>query len=317
VPANIAAKEVAMDDDEMNWAWSEAFREKVRLSNETPLTSYAGAGRCIYCFEGKDEALSDEHAIPFSLGGNSVIENASCEKCKLAIEPVDRHIARTVFGQHRVHAGIQTRRPKERPTKLPADFLRQGKTFSAELPIAEHPYSVTLPVWGSAGFFKGARKSSAFPGVSVHGYHWTPPGIRETLQRIDADGSPTPISLPKDFRLDLFGRAIAKIAYCNALMRYGLDAFSGSGIQDVIVGKDPAVPFFVGGVADYPPPPFDRTVLHFVSFNEIDLPDKTARRLIVMNVRLFSNSGTPEAGMPIYHAVMGTVPLEVCTRPVV
>ena len=38
-----------------------------------------GGGVCIYCgWDGGEKALGDEHTVPYSLGGNTVLLGASC-----------------------------------------------------------------------------------------------------------------------------------------------------------------------------------------------------------------------------------------------
>jgi hypothetical protein len=45
--------------------------------------------------------------------------------------------------------------------------------------------------------------------------------------------------------LDTFARALAKIAYCNAVLRYGLDGFRPLVLPDIILGRYPHVAHFV------------------------------------------------------------------------
>ncbi len=89
---------------------------------------YPGYGRCIHCgSDGGNDGLRDEHIIPYSLGGNTTIRNASCRDCERRINPVDTHMARAVFGEYRIHAGVQTRNPGDRPASLPAQFTVNEK----------------------------------------------------------------------------------------------------------------------------------------------------------------------------------------------
>ena len=96
--------------------------EKVR-SKRLP-----GYGRCIYCgSDGGKEGLRDEHVIPFALGGRIVIEGGSCRDCARKIAPVDTHLGRSVYGEHRIHVDAPTRNPKQRPSRLPAKFTVMGE----------------------------------------------------------------------------------------------------------------------------------------------------------------------------------------------
>ena len=82
---------------------------------------FPSPGECIYCgARGDGVELTDEHIIPFSLGGNVEILQASCKACAAVTSGLELHLGRTVLWDHRVHAKIPTRRPKERPDTLPA-----------------------------------------------------------------------------------------------------------------------------------------------------------------------------------------------------
>jgi hypothetical protein len=114
---------------------------------------YPGYGRCIYCgSDGGSDGLHDKHIIPFSLEGNAEIKEASCTTCEKQINPADTHLARAIFGNYRIHVGTQTRNPRDRPTELPARFKIDGVDVEGILPIKDHPYALSLPIWGDAGF---------------------------------------------------------------------------------------------------------------------------------------------------------------------
>jgi hypothetical protein len=271
---------------------------------------YPGYGRCIYCgSDGTPDGLRDEHIIPFSLGGKTWIEKASCRECERALNPVDTHLARSVYGQFRIHANVQTRNPEDRPAVLPANFTIGGEERSLNLPVADHPYALALPIWGDAGFLRSARIDEPFPEVFCHIYHYTPQNMRETLG----------ISGDQDFRVwqsgrvnaPVFARGIAKIAYCHAVIRFGLDGFRRLALPDLILGKFSAVSYFVGVSMNDPPPPFARQMLHAINFTELTaLPhpntgERRRMKLHVVQVRLFANSAHDQHGMPIYHVIVG------------
>jgi hypothetical protein len=49
-------------------------------------------GRCIYCLS--RENLSDEHTVPFSLGGDVAPKDASCDRCSGITSYLDGYLAR-------------------------------------------------------------------------------------------------------------------------------------------------------------------------------------------------------------------------------
>jgi hypothetical protein len=91
---------------------------------------FTSPGECIYCGARGDEVeLTDEHIIPFSLGGNAEILKASCKSCATITSELELHLGRQVLWDHRVHAKLPTRRPEGRPDTLPT---RVSIAFGAE-----------------------------------------------------------------------------------------------------------------------------------------------------------------------------------------
>jgi hypothetical protein len=85
---------------------------------------YPGYGRCIYCgCRGEKYGLRGEHIIPFSLGGNAEIENASCKRCEGITSYLDGYLGRHIYNEYRSHAGVQSREPKKRPKSFPARIV--------------------------------------------------------------------------------------------------------------------------------------------------------------------------------------------------
>jgi hypothetical protein len=273
-------------------------------------TKYPGYGRCIYCGEsGGAEGLRDEHVIPFSLGGRTVIEKASCRDCERRINPVDTHLARAVFGQFRVHANVPTRNPKDRPSTLPADISVGERELALDLPIDDHPFSLALPIWGDAGFFADERIDRPFPDPYVHIYHWAPPNLAETLGL--QDDEEFKIWSRGGFDATLFARGIAKIAYCHTVIMYGLGGFRSLVLPDIILGRFSGVSYFVGGPLTLPPPPYKKGQRHSVRHVDLDaIPTHekvvgSSLKLHLVYVRLFADSAHEQHGMPIYHVITG------------
>jgi 5-methylcytosine-specific restriction endonuclease McrA len=97
-------------------------------------------GECIYCGATADEAeLTDEHVVPFSLGGNAVVLKGSCKACAAETTRIENEVGRKVLLDFRTHANVQTRRRKNRPTELPFIYaLADGERKTKTVPIADH-----------------------------------------------------------------------------------------------------------------------------------------------------------------------------------
>lgn len=260
-------------------------------------------GECIYCGAlANDVELHDEHVIQFALGGKLTILNGSCKECAKRTADIEGELGRKVYWDFRIHTNAPTRRKKERPTERP--FLisvDNGPPEQIYAPIKDHPYFTFLPAWGVAGLLNGEQPTSEFPDAEMHIFSWQPPNMRE-IAGVPA-GVPFQIIKPTmDINADKFARAIAKIAYCQAIVNYGLHGFRRLMLPDLILGKYPHAPYLVGAVKADPPPRTSTDIRHVVAIGETQIG---SMRLLVAALRIFSNAGTDQYGAPVYHAIVG------------
>lgn len=265
--------------------------------------AFPSFGECIYCGAKANETeLTDEHIIPFSLGGNAYIKDGSCRACAVETTRIEDTLGRKVFWDFRAHANVQTRRPKERPTEFPFTVSIDGGDLHVKnVPVSDHPYFTPMPVWGLPGILSSEQPTTQFKHYKAHVFYWIPPSIRDVLDL--SHGQVAEIPFP-NFKIDhhRFARAIAKIAYCQAILKYGPHGFRKLVTPDLILGRYPCVPHFVGCEIADPPPPEPPSVQHKVQiWTEVKGPLK----LIVVTVRLFANSGVENHGPPIYEVVVG------------
>jgi hypothetical protein len=117
------------------------------------------------------------------------------------------------------------------------------------------------------------------------------------------DGVLAEIPFP-EFRIDhaLYARGLAKMASCDAVVRFGLHEFRSLVLPDLILGRYPCIPYFVGCKLDDPPPPEERAALHLITVG----PEVVnSVKLLVSRIRLFANSGVEDHGPPVYEVVIG------------
>ena len=226
-------------------------------------SKFPGFGICIYCNKKLEECniLHDEHVIPLSLNGDFVIEDANCTDCRNATHEADTHLAKSVFWRFRLHTDAKTRNPKERPLTL-RNMIKKGDLSQEFIfPRNEAPYITAFPSWGKAGFFQSKSIDSFdYPNFHLKIYHWIPKNIRGTLNF----GKNENLDFWFDANVDpfLFGRSIAKIAYCHMITRFGLYGFRRLALPDIILGKCPAIPYFIGDPFETPPPPYSSHAHH-------------------------------------------------------
>jgi hypothetical protein len=258
---------------------------------------YPGYGRCIYC--GSTLPLKDEHIIPLSLGGNAVIEKASCGKCEKATSYLDGYLARHIFHEYRVHVGMKSRRPKEQPKLLPATIVKPDGTEEVRMfDPKEQPYFQMMPVWHLPGIILRKEPSANFDIMQAHAYWYIPDKMRNApemeREKVRAQGT---------INYTAFARAIARITFCQAVAHLGLDGFNHLDVPALILGTYPYVPHYVGVDRNDPPPPAERGQLHSISFNPKWIGDT---EYWIASLRLFAHSGFEASGMPIYRTIVGS-----------
>jgi hypothetical protein len=263
---------------------------------------FPSPGRCIYCgSDGGKTRLRDEHIIPYSLGGNATIENASCASCEKQTSFLDGFLAYRVFNHLRIHMNIQTRRPENRPTSLSARIKLEGRDEPEDLifPVENHPHYLAMLSFGPPGILIGLPPSDDLEARAV-GFHFRPQSYGEVLKQ--EASKKLAIHVNVSLNTASYMRAIARIAHCQTVAEYGLDAFKPF-LQAAVLGKDRFAPYFVGGeLGDPPPPTKDEGVLHRV---DREIRNVDGRNLIVITLRLFAGTGTPEHGTPRYVIVSG------------
>lgn len=244
-------------------------------------------GRCIYCLS--NEGLGDEHPIPFSLGGNVLLEDGSCDQCARETSYLDGYLANEVYRDLRTHMGLQSR--SGLPTELPATLMHGEKLTNTVLPLPEHPLVLTLPNFGPAGILRG-EEPKHFYGTHTHFWSWSrfPKGITATGVHID-----------RYYNVSTFARAMTKIAYGYGIGRFGLDGIRPLWLPDLILGRYPYPLYLVGSTE--PEPPCPEGPGHEVHYGTATSSRQT---MATVAIRLFANLNTPDGvGMPTYHVVVG------------
>jgi len=247
---------------------------------------YTGFGRCIYCgSDGGETGLRDEHIVPFSLGGNAVIERASCAGCEKKTSRIEGYLSRIIFLQFRTHTGVQTRRPKERPKSFDA-VLRIGERViqARSIPVADHPMFLMMPILPIAALLRNDPPTAEFEGATVNLYYG---GHDNMHERLGLDKSERlQMKIDTTMNLALIGQALAKISFCTAVATFGLDGFNHLDLPRLILGDYPFVPYYVGGDATQGTSLPDPDSLHH---SDIEIVDVGGSRVLVVRLRLFAN----------------------------
>lgn len=206
------------------------------MAGETHLTA------CIYC-GARNEKLSDEHIVPEGLGGDQVLQNASCGNCRDKTAHIEHRILRQSYGLRTARSALQIgkRRQKEKPTKASIQLDSLSGRTEKFLPLSLHPLPLILPLLEMPTIMS-KRKTPA--GVRVRGYHNYSAGAdpHATLTHL---GENKAYIRGRNYDHD-FAKLIAKIAWCSWISAFGAQHLVDSWLPAVILGKDEAVGKYIG-----------------------------------------------------------------------
>lgn len=246
---------------------------------------YKPANVCIYC-DRSDVDLTDEHIVPYGLGGNLILPKSSCKSCaRVTGAEVEQICLRKTLIESRVKYNLPTRNKKDRPTTFRISIGEPPHQWSKDLPIDELPLRCwALPTYNFPGLLlqispNECKRPHIHCEVSAadmssllrHGYGIHPVGL--TLAQTS---------------ISHFGRMLGKIAHAFAYAEIGPKKFRPC-LQGLILQGHPRQEFWIGE-----------------DLNELREPDDTlydlrlceylcrnGARFLAVRVRLLGFLGTP------------------------
>jgi len=253
-------------------------------------------GYCIYC--GSTKNLSDEHVLPYGLGGKLVLKKASCRDCAKVTASLEQRLLRGHWWPYRQILGIKTRSggyPKYRPVNLVplAGEKRPVQVLSEDYPIVvfldfDPPAVLSGKIRPEPPFAKAMALKQIGNGPS----------------RALDNGSLRPlfpwekIEYPTNFESSDLLRFIAKVAHAYAIHQHGPAICKDYFLPQLVLGNGNGALTHVGGCSsERLKPRLPSTELH-------TLLDRQQNGLLLVNLQLFQDTGDPP---PIYEAVVGTL----------
>ena len=119
---------------------------------------FGSIGQCVYC--GSKDGLSDEHIVPFGLNGNLILEKVSCPACARITSETELRVLRGFMHRARTVGGFRTRRPKQRPEKIPLVLVTGKCKKSIDLPVPSATAFLQLSVLKRAAEVSGKSESA-------------------------------------------------------------------------------------------------------------------------------------------------------------
>ena len=250
---------------------------------------YNAVGLCIYC--GAVNDLSDEHIVPFGLGGNLVLPKSSCRTCAKITSRFERIVLRGPFRPIRVFRGIQSRRKhRDAPTSLPLRIRREGEDWETiflphnDYPILLNFFVLDVPGCDDPEYVKGVRLRGQIT------YSFGPrPG--EVMSRLGVKQ----IKLPsQQYHPVDFAKMTAKVAYSMAVALGQIDPARGRPqVVRSILGEVDDIGRWVGMISQ--PRHWYSNVLHYVAITrDVD------RGVLRGRVQYLTDVGSPS-----YEVILG------------
>jgi hypothetical protein len=242
---------------------------------------------CIYC--GSTEApLSNEHILAYGLGGNLVLNDASCKQCAAKTAAFEQTVLRRMFGPYRIRFNLPTRRPKQRPEKLEFQVVKaDGDVSIISIDAEDHPGSIVFPVYPEPGILVGRENNAEFR-MGMVASVVDPRRAKALAEKHGGKGFTFGVA---DF--NAMARFLAKTAYAYCFAEFGgVRAFRPL-ILDLIAGDPHCCPTHCVGCA----PPVDKLVPpepgvgHKMTIREMKGHDGTD--YLAVDIRLFALLPSP------------------------
>ncbi|MBI9045936.1 MAG: hypothetical protein JEZ06_15695 [Anaerolineaceae bacterium] len=251
--------------------------------------TFQPVGHCIYC-GANNQKLTDEHIIPFGLGGKLILPKSSCPNCSLITSQFEQFCLRPFFGNPRMVLDLPTRLPKERPKKAPMEYIgADGKRHKSPISLEEVPLIILGFNFPEPRFLMGLPPTEEVEGDLVARY------IDNEIQKRFLDSDVKQIKLGS-VNILLFSRMIAKIAHSFAISQLGYGTFNPF-LTDLILGNFSQYSTFVGGYKNQDNLKFPEVPLHYIYMKDISFKNNDYIS-VVINLFAF-------ADMPTYQVIVG------------
>lgn len=100
-------------------------------------TQFKPVSSCIYC--GNKDDLTDEHIIPYGLGGHLILPKASCKPCAVITSQFEQRLLRGYWWPLRRIFKLKSRRKKEQRNSFEALLKTSNGIANVQIQADEYP----------------------------------------------------------------------------------------------------------------------------------------------------------------------------------
>jgi hypothetical protein len=241
-------------------------------------------GFCIYC--GSKEDLAGEHIVPFGLGGNAILPEASCPRCSAITSAFEGKVLGGFMLEARTAGKFPTRRPKKRPTTLPLTVERGDGLESIDLPSSESPGFLQLPRLEATAFLSGRAPVN---GVTICGSEILVFGTAP--DKVASELGTKTIQTTANMDVIAFVRMLAKIGYSFAVAAQGPYPLNEVPVLPLILGSALDGSTWVGS-AEYSLAVEAQSPQHGLCLiSAIVTVDGNTEEILIARVKLFASAG--------------------------
>lgn len=237
--------------------------------------------KCIYCFK-SGCTLTREHIVPYFLGGELVLQNASCNECSNITSAFETALSRESFAHWKHKHKLPSRKNKNYKEFLDGQNISY-EDFPAPLFM---PHATTIP-----NVLCGQIHDFEFSDM------WKIVGLTDDAQLQKFYQKFPNYEYRYKHIFNEWSRLLAKIGYSYIVAEVGLYNFEQIGITDFIRGEKKTNSQFVGGLVDIPEPYIEKG--HNLSWGVTGRSDYI---FLISELRLFQNCKSP-----VYTVVGGKV----------
>jgi hypothetical protein len=256
---------------------------------------YQAVGKCIYC--GFGESLSDEHILPFGLGGDLVLPKASCKKCSDITSAIEGRLLRGHWWPLRRQLNLQSRHPSKQPDDFEVKIIRSdGAEEKGLIPADRYPMVPIVGLFEPAIFGRAVYQETPIASTIYVKNLIDGAAVDKLVHEVAGAGGK--IVFPTVFDMQDFFQFLAKVALAYAVARRGIEAFSEIYVDKLITSSASGAMRYIGGYKDGVLG--DR--LPGAGMHKL-MEIRHANYLRVL-IQLFRDDGDPP---PIYDVVVGTL----------
>lgn len=205
---------------------------------------YPPVGYCIYCRA--TDQLTNEHILPFGLGGTAILPRSSCKGCAKITGQIEQLLLRGQMWPVRVYRALQSRsKYKDAPRTYPLTIVRDGVDEAVEVPLESYPIFLDFPLYPLPAILNDALYNGYTNGILMCGFRTIHFGAdpERVIKLFGGQG----LRRTQGQRPVAFARVIAKVAYGFAVANGALDAIEGeSFVVPAILGKVDEIGRWVG-----------------------------------------------------------------------